>query len=37
MVLMVWIIYADLSGQLPHHVTSREHATEQTYQYRGRA
>ncbi len=40
-VLMVWIIYADLRGQLPSqqghplHVTSREHATAQIYQYRG--
>ncbi len=40
-VLMVWIMYADLRGQLPSqqgshpYVTSREHATVQTYQYRG--
>ena len=40
-VLMVWIIYADLRGQLPSQqghplvVTSRDHATVQAYQYRG--
>jgi hypothetical protein len=39
-VLMVWIIYADLHGQLPLQqghplVTSREHGTAQTYQYWG--
>ena len=39
-VLMVWMMYADLRGQLPSQqahplVTSREHATVQTYQYRG--
>jgi hypothetical protein len=40
-VLMVWIIYADLRGQLPSqlghrlYVTSGDHATVQTYRYRG--
>ncbi|MGO9700740.1 MAG: DUF3592 domain-containing protein, partial [Xanthobacteraceae bacterium] len=39
-VLMVWIMYADLRGRLPSqqgplYVASREHATVQTYQYRG--
>jgi len=39
-VLMVWIMYADLRGELPSQqghplVTSREHATVQAYQYRG--
>src|SRR5262249_40462685 len=41
MVLMVWIIYVDLLGQLSsrqgrsHYLTSGEHATKQTQQYHG--
>jgi phosphatidylglycerophosphate synthase len=40
-VVMVWIAYADLRGQLPSqqghplHVPSPEHAIAQPYQYRG--